>query len=265
MKKHISVPFRQLVVATGIALVCVLAGCAKTEAPSQNIGERATGEQPAPVATSGFLKDYSQLKPGTEGQTLLVYINPNAHWSKYTKVIIDPVQFWADPNTSVPVEDQQTLCAYFYNVLKENLEKSYTIVDQPGPDVMRIQVALTDATAANSGFAIGLGRRSAGASSEPGPVDGHRQLRLRRFSRGRGSNHRFGYWRGSCCLGRQAAWRDGSQLRGTMEVGRRRSRDEVLGRKTLDTASRAQVRWASELGHAGKDREEPSFKQKGTI
>jgi hypothetical protein len=61
IKKHMSVPFRQLVVATGIALVCVLAGCAKTEAPSQNIVERATGEQPAPVATSGFLKDHSQL------------------------------------------------------------------------------------------------------------------------------------------------------------------------------------------------------------
>ena len=152
IKKHISVPFRQLAVATGIALFCALPGCAKTEAPSQNIVERAAGEQPAPVATSGFLKDYSQLKPGTEGQTLLVYINPNAHWSKYTKVIIDPVQFWADPNTSVPVEDQQTLCAYFYNVLKENLEKSYTIVDQPGPDVMRLQVALTDATAATPGL-----------------------------------------------------------------------------------------------------------------
>ena len=236
MKKHISVPFRQLAVATGIALFCALPGCAKTEAPSQNIVERAAGEQPAPVATSGFLKDYSQLKPGTEGQTLLVYINPNAHWSKYTKVIIDPVQFWADPNTSVPVEDQQTLCAYFYNVLKRKSgEKLYDCRStRSGRDANSGRVDRCDG--GNSGFAIGLGRRSAGASSEPGPIDGHRQLRLRRFSRGRGSNHRFGYWRASCCVGRQAAWRDGSQLRGTMEVGRHRSGDEVLGRKTLDTA-----------------------------
>lgn len=151
-KKVVSMPLRSMLIATGVALFCTLSGCARTEAPSQNIIERATGEQPAPVATSGFLKDYSQLKPGAEGQTLLVYINPNAQWSKYTKVIIDPVQFWADPGTSVPAQDQQALCGYFYNVLKENLQKTYTIVDQPGPDVMRIQAALTDATAATPGL-----------------------------------------------------------------------------------------------------------------
>lgn len=150
-KKVVSVSLRPVMVAAGVAL-CVLTGCATTEAPSQNIVARATGEQPAQVATSGFLSDYSQLKPGTEGQTLLVYINPNAQWSKYTKVILDPVQFWAGPNTSVPVQDQQSLCEYFYNVLKGNLQKNYTIVDQPGPDVMRIQVALTDATAATPGL-----------------------------------------------------------------------------------------------------------------
>jgi Protein of unknown function (DUF3313) len=52
-----------------------------------------SGEQPPPIQTSGFLGDYSQLKPGNEGQSALVYINPNAQWSKYTKVILDPVQF----------------------------------------------------------------------------------------------------------------------------------------------------------------------------
>jgi hypothetical protein len=65
-----------------------ISDCSRTEAPSQNIVAKATGEQPAAVPTSGFLGDYSQLQPGQEGQTALVYINPNAQWSKYNKVIL---------------------------------------------------------------------------------------------------------------------------------------------------------------------------------
>ena len=121
--------------------------------PSPNIIAKASGDQPAAVPTSGFLGDHSQLQPGKEGQTALVYINPNAQWSKYTKIILDPVQFWASPDTKVSPDDQKTLCEYFYNEVKEDLEKSgYTIVSQPGPDVMSIQIALTDATSATPGL-----------------------------------------------------------------------------------------------------------------
>jgi hypothetical protein len=63
------------------------------------------------------------------------------------------VQFWASPDTTVSKEDQQALCDYFYNIVKENLQKAgYRIVNQPGPDVMRIQIALTDASAATPGL-----------------------------------------------------------------------------------------------------------------
>jgi len=46
--------------------------------------------------TSGFLGDYSQLKPGNAGQAQLVYINPDAKWSDYSKVILEPVELWGD-------------------------------------------------------------------------------------------------------------------------------------------------------------------------
>ena len=139
--------------AACLTLICLVFGCARTEAPSPNIIAKASGDQPAAVPTSGFLGDHSQLQPGKEGQTALVYINPNAQWSKYTKIILDPVQFWASPDTKVSPDDQKTLCEYFYNKVKEDLEKSgYTIVSQPGPDVMGIQIALTDATSATPGL-----------------------------------------------------------------------------------------------------------------
>jgi len=120
-----------------------VAGCATTtEQPKAGImGEKA------PLPHSGFLGDYSQLKPGKEGQAALVYLNPAAQWSKYNKIIIEPVQFWAAPDTQVPPSDQEVLASYFYNALKENLQKHFTLVDKPGPDVMKLQTALTDATA----------------------------------------------------------------------------------------------------------------------
>jgi hypothetical protein len=138
---------------TGVALCLLMPSCSTTAAPSQNIVRKMEGEAPPLVKTSGFLGDYSQLQPGKEGQTALVYINPNAQWAKYTKVIIDPVQFWAGADTGVPTDDQQILCEYFYNKVAENLQNAgYTSVTQPGPDVMRLRIALTDANAATPGL-----------------------------------------------------------------------------------------------------------------
>ena len=78
---------------TGVFLCTLMPGCSTTEALSQNIVQKMEGEAPPTITTSGCLGDYSQLQPGKEGQAALVYINPNAQWAKFTKVIIDPVQF----------------------------------------------------------------------------------------------------------------------------------------------------------------------------
>lgn len=44
--------------------------------------------------------------------------------------------------------DQQMLGDYFYNRLKEELSKSFTLVGQPGPGVLMLQVAIVNATTA---------------------------------------------------------------------------------------------------------------------
>lgn len=53
-----------------------------------------TTDQARKVDTSGFLGDYSQLQPGKSGEALLVYRNPGADFSKYDKVLVDPVAVW---------------------------------------------------------------------------------------------------------------------------------------------------------------------------
>jgi uncharacterized protein DUF3313 len=127
--------------------------CPQTVAPAPNIAERISGEPALSAPTGvGFLSDYSQLKPGREGQAQWIYIDPQAQWSKYDKVIIDPVTFIASSDSKVSAEDQQKLANYFYNQLKEQLAQKVTIVDQPDPDVLRLQVALTDAEGATPGL-----------------------------------------------------------------------------------------------------------------
>src|SRR4029077_10590576 len=55
-------------------------------------------------------------------------------------------------DSKVPTADQATLTEYFYNQLQTNLSKSFTMVNQPGPGVIRLQVALMDATTAVPGL-----------------------------------------------------------------------------------------------------------------
>jgi len=123
----------------GFAALCLigLAACAVTE--------RAPPES---AQQTSFLRDYSQLKPGTKDQALLVYFNPNADWARYHAVLIEPVSLWSGPEKQISANDAQMLTSYYDNALKENLSKNFRIANQPGPDVMTVRVALTDPTTA---------------------------------------------------------------------------------------------------------------------
>jgi hypothetical protein len=139
--------------ATAVAGAATLAifaatGCYETQQQQPNILARAQGAQNPVPAYSGFLGDYSLLQPGGQGQALYRYIAPNVNWSQYNAIMIDPVTFWDSPDSSVPPDKQQMLCTYFYNQLQQSLAKYFQIADQPGPGVMRLQVAITNATAA---------------------------------------------------------------------------------------------------------------------
>ncbi len=117
--------------------VVLLSGCTQTQ--------RMTT-----VEKSGFLDDYGMLQPGEdelEGQ--LVYRNPEANWKAYDKVMIDPVTIWLGKEDSeireVPAEDRQRLANDLWAKLNESLSADYEIVHLPGPGVMRLGAAITEA------------------------------------------------------------------------------------------------------------------------
>ncbi len=147
-------------IASGLAFAILagwlLAACSQTAAPEPNALQRAEGATPAGPAPSGFLgSDYSLLQPPAEGsgqKAMLAYTNPNGNFSSYNKIMIAPVTYWADADSKVSAEDQQKLCNYFYNVLQQDFSKNFTIVNEPGPGVAKLSVALSDATAATPGL-----------------------------------------------------------------------------------------------------------------
>lgn len=146
--------------ATGLLSVVLagllLAACSQTAAPEPNIIQRVEGEKPAPPPPSGFLgSDYSLMTPPTEGseqKAMLRYVNPSVNWGSYNQIIIAPVTFWAGDDSKVSAADQQALCNYSYNEFVKVLSKSFILASQPGPGVLKLSVALTDATSAVPGL-----------------------------------------------------------------------------------------------------------------
>ena len=131
---------RILLIGAGAAL---FAACTTTEQAQVSQAE----------IKCGFLgPTCSQLRPGAEGQIALRYVNPSAKWTQYKKIMIQPVTFWGDEQSKVSTEDQQRMVNFLYGALNQELATQFQVVDQDGPDVMKLQVALTDVAAATPGL-----------------------------------------------------------------------------------------------------------------
>ncbi len=111
-------------------VVSALAGCA-----SQKVGY------------SGFLKNYSQLKPDSQVDGALRYLNPKRNLKQYDKFMIDPIAVYFTPDAKgagIDPAKLKDLTDYFRSELVKALTKNYRVVNAPGKGVMRIRIAITD-------------------------------------------------------------------------------------------------------------------------
>jgi hypothetical protein len=126
-------------VLIGGGLLLGLTGCSTTRQMRQSESDQ-----------SGFLGDYSMLQEGKGKEANYLYIDPSANWAGYTKVYIKPIELWHSDDPDSPLgklspDSQQMLVDLFNTALANSLAKDFQIVDQPGPGVLVIHGAITEA------------------------------------------------------------------------------------------------------------------------
>lgn len=138
-RSHLNAPKRSHR-AVGLALATLMGtiGCATTE--------RTTTASP-----SGFLGDYSLLREGGDDEAQLVYIDESVAFDAYDSVMLDEVTFWTVEGSDAGGLDQETqqhLTDRLYHALYGRLAADYKMVSKPGPGVLRIRAAITEAKGA---------------------------------------------------------------------------------------------------------------------
>ena len=132
LKKKITISTVLVIVMAAVFLV---SGCARTK------------QARSAKKHSGFLGDYSLLEKGEKDEAMMSYINPDADWPSYSKILLDPVDILSKAEkqaSSTPQEDYQMLANNFYSFLYKEFSKDYEMVKEPGPRTLRFQIALTD-------------------------------------------------------------------------------------------------------------------------
>lgn len=162
-----------------VVLVALLAAACTARTP-RTPPPAAAASQVARPEPSGFLDDYSMLRPGAEGEVALVYRDPDAPWTTYDKVIIEPVTLWRSGKQSldpIPEDDLLRLVDDLEGSVRHHLGEGYRIVDKPGPGVMRLRLAITEARATDPVLDVLRGH------ARPKPVAGDTKLHpeTRRF------------------------------------------------------------------------------------
>ena len=127
---------KSVVLLIGLML---LVSCAST-------GKRKTGE--VTHAKAGFLEGYyEKLGPGPKDGAKLRWLKPGVDFSKYEEFMIDSVVFFlADESEYKGIDgnEMKELTDAFNLELANALKDKYPMVSEPGPDVIRIRVAITN-------------------------------------------------------------------------------------------------------------------------
>jgi len=129
----------------GLASVLTLSGIAASAA----MAESATAEPLTlgEYVTKGFLSDYSKLAPVEGDESAYWYVDPAVDFSKYSKLLIDRVKIWYKEDTDykgIDPDDLKALTDYFHQALVKEVGDDYEVVSEPGPEVLRVRIAVTD-------------------------------------------------------------------------------------------------------------------------
>lgn len=126
---------------------------------------------------SGFLGDYSKLQPAKDREGISVFLDRSRDYKGYTKVMFDPPEVVLTPNPDykgVQPDALKRMTDAVVGSFRKALEPAYQVVEAPGPDVLRVRIAITNVQAAKPDLkatdlmpvkaVFNLGRAAAGAA-----------------------------------------------------------------------------------------------------
>jgi hypothetical protein len=95
----------------------------------------------------GFLSDYSKISTTKDAEGSYEYVDSTVDFSKYNKLLVDRIKiFFKDDSEykGIDPDELKVLTDYFYEAINKEVGDAYPLVKEPGPDVMRLRVAVTD-------------------------------------------------------------------------------------------------------------------------
>ncbi len=95
----------------------------------------------------GFLDDYTVLKVDPDVKGAMRYVKEGVDLKKYTKIAIAPIEIWYDPKTEykgISPDDMKLLADSFRDLIVKELEPDYPVVSVAGPDVLLVNLAITN-------------------------------------------------------------------------------------------------------------------------
>jgi hypothetical protein len=131
-----NITFRILFVVMVSLALTTLTGCPKKSPP-------LLMKPPATV----FLTNPPDFEPGPKGGADWIYVKEGANIRSYNKIMMEYVEFYLKDDTGYKGIDEREfkeLANTFQKALVEALGKTYSLVSKPGPDVLRLRVAITN-------------------------------------------------------------------------------------------------------------------------
>jgi len=96
---------------------------------------------------AGFLNDYSKLRPDPDNSGAEIWIKPGFKLKNYDKILLDSITVWYNDKSAYKGIDPsrlRILTDYLRDAIVKALGTAYPVVTEPGPDVLRIRIAITE-------------------------------------------------------------------------------------------------------------------------
>ncbi|GLU35717.1 DUF3313 domain-containing protein [Trinickia caryophylli] len=102
-----------------------------------------------PVAYSGISSSPQMTRNAGDNSGKVPYqFTAPVVWSRYTKVIVDPVVIYQGADNQfgdIKSEDRSALASYMGKTFSGKLATRFSVVQQPGPNTLRVKLTLTGA------------------------------------------------------------------------------------------------------------------------